>query len=63
MVGLTPAIESGTANTPEGAVRRLLLATADMLGQFIPKLGAHQRAIHGNNGSFDEDLVVGEIKR
>ena len=63
MVGLTPAIESGTANTPEGALRRLLLATCDMLSMFIPKLGAHQRVIHGNNGDFDEDLVAGEVKR
>lgn len=62
MVGLTPAIESASANTPEGAMRRLLVATAEMLSQFIPKLGAHQRAIHGG-GLFDEDLIAGDIKR
>ena len=61
MVGLTPAIEGATTSTPEGALRKLLAATSEMLRLFIPKLGAHQRAIHGG-GVFDEELVVGEIK-
>lgn len=62
MVGLTPAIEGASTSTPEGAIRKLFTATAEMLAEFIPKLGAHQRVIHGG-GAFDEDLVAGDIKR
>lgn len=62
MVGLTPAIEGGAALAPEAAIRKLLTATAEMLSEFIPKLGAHQRALHGG-GLFDEDLIAGEIRR
>lgn len=62
MVGLTPAIEGSNAPTPESALRKLLSATAEMLCQFIPKLGAHQRVIHGG-GMFDEDLIAGVIRR
>ena len=62
MVGLTPAIEGAATNTPEAAMRKLFTATSEMLCQFIPKLGAHQRAIHGG-GLFDEDLIAGEVRR
>ena len=60
MVGLTPAIEGDAAPTPESAMRKLLNSTAEMLAMFIPKVGAHQRNIHGG-GVFDEDLIAGEI--
>ncbi|CAK3802942.1 Hypothetical predicted protein [Lecanosticta acicola] len=56
MVGVTPAIEAGQAATPEGALRKLLLATAELLNQYMPKLGSHQRVIHGG-GVFDEDVI------
>ena len=56
MVGLTPAIEGDASSSPEGALRRLLLATAELLAAFMPKVGSHQRNIHGG-GVFDEDMV------
>ena len=60
MVGLTPAIEGEKANSPEGAMRKLLIATAELLNEFIPKLGSHQRNIHGG-GVFDEDMISAEM--
>ncbi|KAK5109255.1 hypothetical protein LTR62_007237 [Meristemomyces frigidus] len=56
MLGTTPAIEGPEAATPDLATRKLLLASCELLTQYIPKLGAHQRNIHGG-GVFDEDLV------
>lgn len=60
VVGLTPAIEGDSAAAPESAMRKLLTSTAEMLACYIPKVGAHQRNIHGG-GVFDEDLISGEI--
>ena len=60
MVGLTPAIEGSKASSPEAALRKLLQATAELLKEYIPKVGAHQRAIHGG-GVFDEDMISAEI--
>lgn len=53
MVGLKPAIEGDQALNPEGAIRKLFLATCELLTVYIPKVGAHQRNIHGG-GVFDE---------
>lgn len=60
MLGLKPALEGGQAKTPQAALEKLLVASAEMLKLYIPKLGAHQRNIHGG-GVFDEDLVSEEI--
>ena len=60
MVGLTPAIEGATAPSPEAAMRKLFIATAELLNTYIPKVGAHQRNIHGG-GVFDEDMISPEI--
>lgn len=60
MAGLTPAIEGAQAPTPEGAMRKLFIATAELLNTYIPKVGAHQRNIHGG-GVFDEDMISAEI--
>lgn len=60
MVGLIPAIEGDKAPSPEAAIRKLFVATAELLNQYIPKVGAHQRNIHGG-GVFDEDLICAEI--
>ena len=61
MVGLIPAIEGDKAPSPEAAIRKLLVATSELLNQYIPKVGAHQRNIHGG-GVFDEDLISAEIQ-
>ena len=53
MVGLTPAIEGDKGVTPEGALRKLLVSTCELLKTYIPKVGAHQRNIHGG-GVYDE---------
>ena len=53
MVGLTPAVEGDPAPSPEGAMRKLLAATCELLKVYIPKVGTHQRNIHGG-GVFDE---------
>lgn len=53
MLGLKPAIEGDTAMTPEGGMRKLFLATCELLKNYIPKVGAHQRNIHGG-GVYDE---------
>ena len=53
MVGLTPAIEGDPAPTPEAAMRKLFTSTCELLKMYIPKVGAHQRNIHGG-GVFDE---------
>ena len=53
MAGLTPAVEGGTGRSPEGAMRRLLLATCELLKMYMPKVGAHQRNVHGG-GVFNE---------
>lgn len=60
MAGITPVIEGGQPPTPEAAMRKLLVATAALLNTYIPKVGAHQRKIHGG-GVFDEDLISLEI--
>ena len=56
MVGLVPAIEGDKAPVPEAAMRKLFLATCELLKTYIPKVGAHQRNIHGG-GVFDEVSV------
>lgn len=53
MVGLVPAIEGDKALVPEAAMRKLFLATCELLKTYIPKVGDHQRNIHGG-GVFDE---------
>ena len=60
MVGLIPAIEGSEGTTAEGALKQLMTATSELLGSYIPKLGAHQRTIHGG-GVFDEDMISAEI--
>ncbi|SMQ48104.1 unnamed protein product [Zymoseptoria tritici ST99CH_1A5] len=60
MVGITPAIEGASGATPEAALRKLLLATCELLHGFMPKVGAHQRNIH-NGGVFDEDTICVEL--
>ena len=57
MVGLTPAIEGDPASSPDGALRKLLQSTCELLNTYIPKVGAHQRNIHGG-GVFDEVSAV-----
>lgn len=44
------------ANSPEGAIRKLLTTTCELLNTFMPKVGSHQRNINGG-GVFDEDLI------
>lgn len=45
MLGITPAIEGASGNTPEAALRKLLLATCELLDGFMPKVGfAFKRA-------------------
>ena len=56
MVGLIPAIEGEKALVPEAAMRKLFLATCELLKTYIPKVGDHQRNIHGG-GVFDEVSV------
>jgi hypothetical protein len=56
MVGATPAVEGPEATTPDLAIRKLLTATCELLNMYIPKVGAHQRNIHGG-GVFDEDFI------
>jgi hypothetical protein len=56
MVGLAPAIEGDKAPGPEAAMRKLFLATCELLKTYIPKVGDHQRNIHGG-GVFDEVSV------
>lgn len=60
MLGTTPAIESEPGPTPESAVRKLFLATAELLTNYIPAMGGHQRNIHGG-GVYDEDLISGKL--
>lgn len=60
MVGLTPAIEGEKAPQPDAALRKLYTATTELLKEYIPKVGDHQRAIHGG-GVFDEDMISSEI--
>ncbi|GIZ37072.1 hypothetical protein CKM354_000053500 [Cercospora kikuchii] len=60
MKGLTPAIEGETAPTPELAMRKLLIATCELLQMFMPKVGSHQRNIHGG-GVFDESLISSDL--
>ena len=66
MVGITPVIEGGTSTTPEAAMRKLLLATSELLNEVMPKLGAHQRAIHGGGGVdtdfLNQDLIDAQKK-
>ena len=54
MVGLTPAIESTPAVSPEGAMRKLFISTCELLKIYIPKVGSHQRNIHVGGGVYDE---------
>lgn len=61
MLGLTPAISGGDGTTPEMALRKLFLAVTETLKLFIPKVGIHQRNIHGG-GVFDDDLITKDIK-
>ncbi|KAM3423840.1 hypothetical protein BST61_g1238 [Cercospora zeina] len=60
MNGLTPAIEGDPAQTPELALRKLLVATCELLQMFMPKVGSHQRNIHGG-GVFDESLISPDL--
>ncbi|KAF2207781.1 hypothetical protein CERZMDRAFT_102046 [Cercospora zeae-maydis SCOH1-5] len=60
MKGLTPAIEGDPAPTPELALRKLLVATCELLQMFMPKVGSHQRNIHGG-GVFDESLISSDL--
>nr|OQO24942.1 hypothetical protein B0A51_09079 [Rachicladosporium sp. CCFEE 5018] len=62
MVGLTPAIESIECATPELAMRKLFTTVCEVLALHIPKLGIHQRAVHGG-GCFDDDLIVESLKK
>ncbi|EME47088.1 hypothetical protein DOTSEDRAFT_20897 [Dothistroma septosporum NZE10] len=66
MVGITPVIEGGTSTTPEAAMRKLLLATSELLNDVMPKLGAHQRTIHGGGGVdtdyLNRDLIDAQKK-
>lgn len=61
MVSLIPAIEGVEAVSHEQALRKLLNATSELLAQYVPKVGAHQRVIHGG-GVFDDDLISEDIK-
>lgn len=61
MLGLKPAIEGDEGTTVEVALRKLMTATAEILSMYIPKVGSHQRNIHGG-GIFDEDMITAEIK-
>ncbi|KAK6414581.1 hypothetical protein LTR95_017706 [Oleoguttula sp. CCFEE 5521] len=62
MVGLTPAIESIECATPELAMWKLFTTVCEVLALHIPKLGVHQRAVHGG-GCFDDDLIVESLKK
>ncbi|KAK5163636.1 uncharacterized protein LTR77_010585 [Saxophila tyrrhenica] len=61
MVGLTPAIEGETARTADQALSKLFAATCELLQMYIPKVGSHQRNIHGG-GVFDEDMISPKIQ-
>lgn len=58
LVRNAPALEGAADKTPESALRQLLLASAEVLEQYIPKLAGHQRTIHDAGGIFDEDMVA-----
>jgi hypothetical protein len=60
MVGLTPVIEGGAGTSPEVALRKLLMATCELLNTYMPKVGSHQRNIHGG-GVFDEDAISSDL--
>jgi len=60
MAGLIPAIEAEPAPSVEAAMRKLMSSTAEMLHTFIPKIGSHQRNIHGG-GVFNESLLSPEL--
>ncbi|QIX01751.1 hypothetical protein AMS68_007268 [Peltaster fructicola] len=61
MLGVQPAIEGGEATSPESALRKLLVAVAEIMSLYIPKIGDHMRNIHGG-GIFDVDLIASELK-
>ncbi|KAK4505906.1 hypothetical protein PRZ48_003871 [Zasmidium cellare] len=58
--GIQPVIEGATASAPEGAVRKLLMSTCELLNTIMPKLGSHQRNIHGG-GVVDEDFLSRDL--
>lgn len=60
MMGPAPAIEGGAGVTPEVALRKLLLTTAEVLDMYMPKVGAHSRNVHGG-GIFDVDLLRQDV--
>lgn len=60
MRGMHPAIQGEKATTPETALRKLLMATSELLRMYLPKVGAHQRNIHGG-GVFDDDFIRREL--
>jgi len=62
MIGSIPAIEGADGSNPAAAMSKLLTATCELLKTYIPKVGAHQRNIHGG-GVFDDDLIRDDIKK
>nr|POE53294.1 hypothetical protein CFP56_28516 [Quercus suber] len=58
LVHASPALEGAAERTPEAALRQLLLASAEVLEQYIPKLAGHQRTLHEAGGIFDEDMIA-----
>nr|POE84610.1 hypothetical protein CFP56_73099 [Quercus suber] len=53
-----PVLEGAADKTPEAAMRQLLLASAEVLEQYFPKLAGHQRTLHTAGGIFDEDMIA-----
>jgi len=58
---MQPAIESTECANPEAAIRKLLLTSCEMLNSFAPRMGGHQRAIHGG-GVFNDDFINEDLK-
>ncbi|KAF2162041.1 hypothetical protein M409DRAFT_27421 [Zasmidium cellare ATCC 36951] len=58
--GIYPVIEGATGISPEGAMRKLLLSSSELLNTIMPKLGSHQRNIHGG-GVVDEDFLSRDL--
>jgi len=52
-----PAIETEPTPNAETALRKLFAATCELLKMYIPKVGSHQRNIHGG-GVFDEVRIA-----
>jgi hypothetical protein len=68
MLGITPAVEGASGTTPEAALRKLLLATCELLDSFMPKVSfavstatLQMLTVHPQVGSHQRNIHGGGV--